>query len=789
MAGDSLNTVARRFGVSLSTVHRWVHSAGHKTRSPGFLDRIGDETRRQAVAAYLGGATLREAGRRVGVRPATVSKWVKAAGHEVRSPPPPEFNVRDAETRRRAVEAYLAGESLAVVGERFDVHRSTVADWVRAAGHRIRLAHNRREISSETRRQAVKTYLGGTSANEIGHRCGVDRKTVAAWVRAAGHEVRNVSNWKTFSHETRKLAVEAYLAGESAYGVGKRVGAGAGTVSNWVEAAGHRTRPPARRGKSRDAKTRKRAVEAYLAGVSLHTVSKRFGTSPQMISRWVKAAGHETRGSGRDSDASERRRQEAVSYYLAGNTVQATIKRFRITWVTLVRRVRAAGHEMRRDSKREKFSHATRRRAVEACLAGESTAAVGKRVGAAPATVARWVRAPGHEIDAVDQHKLSKEERQRAVRVYLDGASTAEVGRRFDVSSNTVAAWVRAAGQEMRGGSSRDKFSEETRRLAVEAYVAGESAAAVGKRFGAAPITVSNWVEAAGHRIRPPARRGKSRDAKTRKHAVEAYLSGASLEAVARRFGTASAIVSIWVKDPGHRIRFSRNRHEITGETRRQAVEYYLAGNTTDAVKKRFRITHSTFVKWVRAAGHEMRRNTKLNKISHETRRRAVEAYLAGESAETVATRHGVSAAVVSRWIRASGHGLRGALSQSKFSAAARKLAVEAHLAGENRKAVADRFGTNPSTISAWVHAAGHEVRAADQHKLSREDRQRAVRAYLDGASSDEVGKWFGVHRTTVADWVRAAGHKMRPAVRRKTRPKIRSGIVAREEPRAQYTA
>ena len=199
----------------------------------------------------------------------------------------------------------------------------------------------------------------------------------------------------------------------------------------------------------------------------------------------------------------------------------------------------------------------------------------------------------------------------------------------------------------------------------------------------------------------------------------------------------------------------------IPAAEREEAVAAYLNGASLNSIGRYFGVTRKTVAGWVWNVGHELRLVRGAERFQWrdaEMRRRAVAAYLGGASANEVGRRFGVDHKTVTRWVKTAGHEVRGSLNQSKFSVATRKLAVEAHLAGESLKTVAERFGASPGTISAWVHAAGHEVRAVDRHKLSREDRQRAVQSYLDGASSDEVGKQFGVDRTTVADWVKAAG-------------------------------
>ena len=332
------------------------------------------------------------------------------------------------------------------------------------------------------------------------------------------------------------------------------------------------------------------------------------------------------------------------------------------------------------------------------------------------------------------------------------------------------------------------------REQAVAAYLNGASLNSIGGYFGVPPKTVADWVWDAGHELRPVRGAGRSqeRDLETRKRAVKAYLAGERARVVAERFGVHPNTVARWIKAGGNEMRPRRYPHEKDGETRRLAVEAYLGGDGLDAVARRFRVCRTTVHRWVHSAGHKTRSPDFLGRIGEGTRREAIAAYLGGATLREAGRRIGVHSSTVSKWVKAAGHEVRSSPPPgfNVRDAETQRHAIDAYLAGGDRKAVAERFGATPGTISAWVRAAGHEMRAVDRHKLSREHRQRAVQSYPDGASSVEVGQWFGAHRTTVANWVKAAGHKMRPAIprrTRKTRPKIRAGTVAPEVARAQY--
>ena len=155
-------------------------------------------------------------------------------------------------------------------------------------------------IPADEREQAVAAYLNGASLNSIGRYFGVTRKTVAGWVSDAGHElrpVRGAERSRERDEETRQRAVRAYLDSASTAEVGCRFGVNPNTVGHWVKAAGHVMRPR-RSPHEKDGETRRLAVEAYLDGESLNTVARRFGVSQSAVHRWGHSVGHKTRSPG-----------------------------------------------------------------------------------------------------------------------------------------------------------------------------------------------------------------------------------------------------------------------------------------------------------------------------------------------------------------------------------------------------------------------------------------------------------------------------------------------------------
>lgn len=199
LAGEDLVTIGRRYGVSKSTVHRWVRDAGHPTRPPKVVNPVVPRRRggipaisRDAVALYLTGSSSVAVGAAFGVTPATVLAWVRRLGHSPRpcGPTPQPLSPWQME----AVDMYLAGSHAWQVADHIGVAPNTVLTWVRRAGGPVRSRGygqvRRSPHPDAVRAAAVAAYRGGRTAAVLAADLGVSENTVLNWVRAARAPVR-----------------------------------------------------------------------------------------------------------------------------------------------------------------------------------------------------------------------------------------------------------------------------------------------------------------------------------------------------------------------------------------------------------------------------------------------------------------------------------------------------------------------------------------------------------------------------------------------------------------------
>ena len=84
------------------------------------------------------------------------------------------------------VDRYNAGATVYELGEAFGVHRTTVAEHLKRAGHTLR----RQPPSQATVKKMVKLYDAGFSLVNVGSQLGFDAETVRTHIKKQGTSIR-----------------------------------------------------------------------------------------------------------------------------------------------------------------------------------------------------------------------------------------------------------------------------------------------------------------------------------------------------------------------------------------------------------------------------------------------------------------------------------------------------------------------------------------------------------------------------------------------------------------------
>lgn len=87
-----------------------------------------------------------------------------------------------------------------------------------------------------------------------------------------------------------------------------------------------------------------------------------------------------------------------------------------------------------------------------------------------------------------------------------------------------------------------------------------------------------------------------------------------------------------------------------------------------------------------------------------------------------------------------------------------RRKALEAWSSGWTYEEIAETYGPSRRTLQLWAKEEGLEPRPPTRHDdPTVSERKDAVRLYLRGMPSRDVGEVYGVNKSTVCKWARRA--------------------------------
>jgi transposase-like protein len=184
-------------------------------------------------------------------------------------------------------------------------------------------------------------------------------------------------------------------------------------------------------------------------------------------------------------------------------------------------------------------------------------------------------------------------------------------------------------------------MSQELEKRAVELYLKGMTAAQVSRELGVRDQAVWRWVDRAG--ARRPSKRSQHMD-----KAMQEYLAGASIVAVAEQAKVSVNTVQRWIAERGLKGQGGRNAQAASN--RASALLLYGQGKRYSEIAEALKISPGTVSKWVDEAGITDEGGAALqDKQDAET---AVRLYTEkNATVESIATHLGRGVNTVSQWL------------------------------------------------------------------------------------------------------------------------------------------
>jgi transposase-like protein len=198
------------------------------------MSKYTSEFKQKIVELYKSGTSSTILHDEYGVTDSTIVRWVKDAGQPLQQP---QYSL---EFKRKMADLYATGVSTDKIRKEYGLHPTTVLNWVKEFGGKTRNALDC-HYSPEFRQKMVELYISGCTSTKIHEEFGVTASIVLGWAKAAGKTVRN-HPWTRRSVEFKKNVVDLYLSGIPSPQLGKQFGVADKSVRNWVEQFGEEVR-------------------------------------------------------------------------------------------------------------------------------------------------------------------------------------------------------------------------------------------------------------------------------------------------------------------------------------------------------------------------------------------------------------------------------------------------------------------------------------------------------------------------------------------------------------------
>ena len=167
----------------------------------------------EIAALYLAGETGKSIARRFGITDQTVYRALGRQGISRRAARPPSNWDNSDSSRRDLVAAYEAGESIRTIARRLRIHTRLVTRVLDESGPGWRHPGGRRRFSDEEAAEFARAYQAGESLTEIGRRHDVSAPVVRRYLIRAGVTLRPLGA-PAFWTEERKAEAARYHQAE-----------------------------------------------------------------------------------------------------------------------------------------------------------------------------------------------------------------------------------------------------------------------------------------------------------------------------------------------------------------------------------------------------------------------------------------------------------------------------------------------------------------------------------------------------------------------------------------------
>lgn len=191
--------------------------------------------------------------------------------------------------------------------------------------------------------------------------------------------------------------------------------------------------------------------------------------------------------------------------------------------------------------------------------------------------------------------------KDKIVKEYLDGKSSIDIAKEYNISDASVSNWVKRAGNQMRPAT--NEYSKEIKNEIVNKYLDGKTSGELSKEYNIVPSVLLKWIKKENIEIRGSIKY----DDEFKNKMVQEYLDGKSTWQLEKEYKVSNSLVAKWIRQSGNEVRNMSDAVSLPFlEVKQEAIELYKEIGNASEVARQLGVNHVSVCNWIRDAGLEL---------------------------------------------------------------------------------------------------------------------------------------------------------------------------------------
>jgi DNA-directed RNA polymerase specialized sigma24 family protein len=292
---------------------------------------------------------------------------------------------------------------------------------------------------------------------------------------------------KVLTKEQIENIIERYNNKEPLLSIGKVFGVGQGVITRILKENGATIRKRSESLKAFTEEQEEEVIEKYKKGMTAKEIASQYGLSDPPVLKVLKRAGYDPYKDNqeRKKKLSAGQKEEIAKAYKKGETAQQLAKKYGVTDPTIKKALLEMAIDVRSYSEAQGgLKDAEIEELIDLYKEGWNTVRLAEKYGIGDGTVGRYLDRAGVQKRTWSEARggLSDEQKREVVKKYLNGETSVDIAKEYNVYYSTILRAVKESGNEIRT-LSESKIMKVERQLDTDdiigRYIGGESALSI----------------------------------------------------------------------------------------------------------------------------------------------------------------------------------------------------------------------------------------------------------------------------------------------------------------------